>query len=153
MNIKNRENIYLKKGFTIVEILVVMFVIVIMASITIALTNSLRFDFTLSGVAKDFLADLRYAQQLTVAEQEKYCLKLLFNDKKYQLKKCAGDVLFEKVLPNDIIGFSSTSFTDDEIEFNPYGAVKESGSITLENTNHKTKVIEIKPSGFVKIIN
>ena len=45
-----------------------------------------------------------------------------------------------------IIGFS-----DEKVVFNPYGAVKEMGSVSLINIEQKIKIIEVRPSGFVKI--
>jgi len=58
----------------------------------------------------------------------------------------------ERIFPQEIINFSAAGFTNDQIEFNPYGAVREGGQITIENTKNKIKIINVRPSGFVKII-
>ena len=46
---------------------------------------------------------------------------------------------------------AAARFSGDEVVFNPYGAVKEMGSVSLINIEQKVKIIEVRPSGFVKI--
>ena len=57
----------------------------------------------------------------------------------------------EKILPEEITTLTVAGFTNDEVRYNPYGAVKEAGTITLKNTKNDTKTILVKPSGFVEI--
>ena len=141
-----------KKGFTLIEILIAISFISILFLMSLYSLKGLAPDLQLSGTAREFATDLRYAQQTSVTEQADYCIKMFYDLKKYQVIKCdESQVVSEKVLPGYISSFSSTAFAGDKIEFNPYGAVKESGTITFTNTNNKTKTIDIKASGFVKI--
>lgn len=141
-----------KKGFTLIEFLIAISILSVVFLISLYSLRGLAPDLQLSGTARQIATDLRYVQQLSITEQEDYCIKMFFDTKKYQVIKCdETKIISEKVLPGYISNFSSTVFAENKIEFNPYGAVKESGTITLTNTVSKTKTIDIKPSGFVKI--
>lgn len=140
-----------KKGFTLMESLVVIAIIAILAGIIIVGFKQLQPEFQLSGAVRGLLSDLRYVQQLAITEQVNYCLKLFLAEKKYQIIQCGqSQPLYQVIFSSQIKSFSAFGFTNNEIKFNPYGSVKESGTITLENTEGKTKTIEVKPSGFVK---
>lgn len=139
------------KGFTLIEFLTVLAIIAIISAITIPMFRALRPGFQLSSAVRDLVTNIRCAQQLTVTEQVNYCVKLFLSEKKYQIIQCGeSDPLSEVFLPEEIATFDAAGFTNNEVEFNPYGAVKESGTISLENTKNKTKTIEVKPSGFVR---
>jgi prepilin-type N-terminal cleavage/methylation domain-containing protein len=147
------KNIF-KRGFSLIEILIAISVIIIVFLISIIALKSFQPVLQLSGATRNLINDIRYAQQITITEQIKYCVKLFSTEKKYQVIKCESEeIVFEKTLPSEIANFTNSGFADNKIEYNPYGAVKESGTITLENNQGKTKIIEIKPSGFVTVIN
>lgn len=139
------------KGFTLIEILVTIAIIAVLVGITIPVFRSFQPTLQLSGTVRALASDLRYTQQMAVTEQINYCLQLFLLEKKYQIVQCGQtQPILEKTLPDEIVSFSA-NFTNNEVEFNPYGAVKEDGIITLENSKSQTKTIEVKPSGFVKI--
>jgi prepilin-type N-terminal cleavage/methylation domain-containing protein len=141
-----------EKGFTLIEILIAISFISIVFLMSLYSLKGLAPDMQLSGTAREFATDLRYIQQTSITEQVDYCIKIFIDLRKYQVIKCdESQLISEKVLPGYISSFSSTVFAGDKIEFNPYGAVKESGTVTFVNTNGKTKTVEVKPSGFVKI--
>ncbi|MCX6759918.1 MAG: GspH/FimT family pseudopilin [Candidatus Nealsonbacteria bacterium] len=141
-----------KKGFTLIEILIAISFISVVFLISLYSLKGLAPDLELSGTARELATDLRYAQQTSITEQADYCIKMFFDLKKYQVIKCdESQIILEKVLPGYISGFFSTVFAGDKIEFNPYGAVKESGTVTFTNTNNRAKTVDIKASGFVKI--
>lgn len=138
-------------AFSLIEFLIILVVISIIIGITIPTYINLRPDIQLSEFSRGFVTDLRYAQQLTITEQIEYCAKFFLLEKKYQILQCNQDVvILEKEFPSEITDVSITGFSNNEIRFNPYGAVRESGSIILKNTKNNTKTIEVKPSGFVK---
>ncbi len=141
-----------KKSFTLVEILVVIGILGILVSISIPIMRNFQPGLQLRNSTQEIISDLRYAQQLTITQQREYCVRFFPAEKKYQIIQCgSSEFLSEISLPDGIRSITTSGFTNDEIEFNPYGAVKESGSVVLENTNNKTKTIEIRPSGFVRI--
>ena len=141
-----------KKGFTLIEFLVIIAIIIIIIGISIPAFRRFQPDFQLSGAVRSLVSDLRYIQQLTVTEQVDYCLQFFLVEKKYQIIQCGqSQPLLEKFFPEEIKTLTVSGFTDNKVEFNPYGAVKEDGTITLENTRDRTKTIEVRPSGFVRI--
>lgn len=127
-------------------------ILAILALVTIPAIRGYQPNLQLVGSAREIVTDLRYIQQLSITEQVEYCLKIFSVEKKYQTKKCNdSQILKEKTLPDEIKNLSSTGFTDDQIKYNPYGAVSEAGTITLQNIKNETKNIQVKPSGFVEI--
>ncbi len=140
------------RGITLIELLIILGVIAALVLISLPVYRSFQPTLQLGGAARELVTDLRYIQQLAVTEQSEHCLKFFPAENKYQLLRCeATDYLEEKILPEEISTTTISEFTNDEIRYNPYGAVKESGSITLENTDNKIKNILVKPSGFVGI--
>jgi len=139
-------------GFTLVEMLIVIAIIVILIGISIPVFRNFQPTLQLNGSVRDLVVDLRYTQQLTVTEQVNYCVQFFLPEKKYRIVQCGDEEpILERFLPEKIKNLIVTGFTNDEVEFNPYGAAKESGTITLENTEDKTKTIKVRPSGFVKV--
>ncbi len=139
-------------GFTLIELLVIIGIIAILIGISVATFRSFQPDLQLSGVVRNLIIDLRYAQQLTVTEQVEYCVRFFQLEKKYQIIQCdQPSPLLEKLLSGEIKTLTVSGLSNNEVRFNPYGAVKESGTVILENTKDKTKTIDIRPSGFVRI--
>lgn len=143
------------RGFTLIESLVIAAIIAILAGISVSAFRGYQPDLQLSGDTRDLISNLRYTQQLAVTEQIEYCLRFPIDfptDKKYQIIQCG------ETQPVKEASFSETiveltinpPLTDNEVRYNPYGAVKESTEITLRNTKDKTKTIKVKASGFVK---
>jgi len=150
-NIQNPK-FKIQRGFTLTEILIVIGIIVVLIGISIPVFRQFQPTLQLSGAVRTLVTNLRYAQQLAVTEQVNHCLQLFLTERKYQIIQCdQTEPLLEITLPDEISSFSATGFTSNKIEFNPYGAVKEKGDITLKNTEGKAKTIDVRPSGFVKI--
>ena len=142
----------MKKGFTLNEILIVIALLGILSLITIPAFRNYRPSLQLGSTAREIVTDLRYIKQLTLTEQKEYCLKFFPEEKKYQLFECGEtELLKEKVLPEEIKSLNVSGFTGNEVRYNPYGAVREAGTVILENTQNKTKTISVKASGFVTV--
>ncbi len=139
-------------AFTLIEVVVVTSISLILIAIAIPIYLTFKPDVQLNAATKDFITDLRYIQQLSITKQVDHCAKLFLLERKYQLLQCGQEViLLEKTFPNEISQVNSSIFSNNEIRFNPYGAVRESGTVTLTNIANKIKNISIKPSGFIKI--
>lgn len=145
-----------KRSFTLIELLVIIGIIGILVLISVPAFRTFQPFFQLSGTTRNLVSNLRYTQQLAVTEQVEYCLQLPSNfptDKKYQIIQCEEtQPIKESSFPDEIINLTiNPSLTNNEVRYNSFGAVKERTNITLENTENKTKTIEVKPSGFVRI--
>ncbi len=145
-----------KNSFTLAELLVVIGIVVILTSVSVPLFRNTRPSLQLSGVTRDLVTDLRYAQQLAVTEQADHGVYFsTTTEDKYQIirhENTATTTIKEKSLPEGINFQYISPLTDNEIRFNPYGAVKEAATTTLSNLKNETKTIRVSPSGFVKIL-
>ena len=155
MKISNFQFSISRNGFTLMEFLVVIGIIGILTLIGIPTFRSIQPSLQLSGVTRELITDLRYAQQLTVTEQVEHGVLFDSAQKKYQVIKhgeTEDTVLKEKSLPGEIKTLTITGLTNNnEARFNPYGAIKEIGTITLINIKEEMKIIDVRPSGFVRI--
>lgn len=139
------------RSFTLIEFLIIIGIVGILSLFAIPAFKTFQPALQLSGITQELVGDFRYVQQLTVTEQKEHCIQFFPLEKKYQLKKCEGELIKEKIFPKEIESLSVSGFTGNEARYNPYGAVKESGSIILKNTKNETKTISVKPSGFVEV--
>ena len=144
----------MKKGFTLIEMLIIIGVIVILIGISIPGFKSFQPTFQLSGDIRDLITDLRYAQQLTVTEQLEHCVRFFPEQKEYKIIQCQdpeAEEILKTISLQEIDSITVTDFSNNEVRYNPYGAVKKDGTIALE-INGKIKTIGVRPSGFVKTI-
>ncbi|MFH1111578.1 MAG: GspH/FimT family pseudopilin [Patescibacteria group bacterium] len=140
-------------GFTILEIMVVIGIIVLLSLISVPLFREQQMSTELKANARAILADLRLAQQRTVAEQTTYLVKLYDSPSRYQLiRRESGDaVVKDRSLTNSITWQDMGGFTNNEVVFTSNGAVVQSGTIVLKNNYNHTTIIEVKPSGYVRV--
>lgn len=146
----------IKNGFTLTEFIIAIGIIIILTSIGIPVFRGIRPSFQLSGTARNLVTDLHYAQQLTVTEQVDHGVLFSTTEDKYQIirhENATTTVLKEELLPEGIDFQQISPLSNNEIRFNPYGAAKEEGEITLINTKNTTTTIKVSPSGFVKILD
>ncbi|NQU82749.1 MAG: prepilin-type N-terminal cleavage/methylation domain-containing protein [Parcubacteria group bacterium] len=144
----------LQVGFTLVEVLVVIGLIGITAAAYFSVSQFSQQSKALSAAVRNFTTDLRYAQQLSVTEQMVHGIQISLASGSYRLIRFSTTTVefFDKNLPTGIAFQDVSGFTSDEIRFNAYGAVLEDGTITLANTDSATTTIEVRPSGFVRIL-
>lgn len=149
-----KQSIFQKnQGFTLMEVLVVFGVIALLTTISIPYLKKYQPNLTLNATARDLTADLRYAQQLTITEQATYLVDLGLDGDSYQiLKGGAATTTIKTVAFDPSVSFQQiTGLTDNQVVFNFYGGVSESGQIILVNTNNRTATINIKPSGYIQL--
>ncbi len=151
---KKQRNQKFLTGFTLIEVLVVILIIGIVATISWASIQKIQPSLRLSSSIKDLSVDIRYAQQLAVTEQVNYGIYFSSSTDSYHLLRYGvetADEVFEKFLSQGVSFQQISGFENGEAIFNPYGAVQEAGEIFLINEEGKVRNIQVKPSGFVKI--
>ena len=143
-----------RNGFTLIEIMIAVLIAGIIAGISVISFSSYQPSLELSGVSRDMINNLRYAQQLAISQQINYGVHFYPDQKKYQVVKYSTpeEMIKNVFLPSGIT-FNQITFTNSQLKFNIYGAAVEAGTIIIENKNHNTSTIEVKPSGFVKLGN
>jgi len=141
-------------SFTLVELLTVMLILGVLALIGIPAFKVYQPNLQLSGVVRELATDLRYAEQLAITEQVEHGIIFFPGTGQYQLVRHGNpdEVIESKNLPTEVSFQTITGLTNNEVIFNPYGAAKEAGLVTLVNTKNATSTIDIRPSGFIKII-
>lgn len=140
------------KGFTIVEILIILGIISLISLISVPLVANYQKTTKLRSEARLMATNLRLAQQLAITEQTIYNFKLFSSTGSYQIINSeTSEVIKDIDLDNEVIIKQLTGFTNDTVQYNPTGAVLETGTIALTNTKNQTSTIEIKPSGYVQI--
>ncbi|MFH0740005.1 MAG: type II secretion system protein [bacterium] len=149
------KNEKLKTGFTLIEIMVAIGIMIALSSISWVGLKSLQPSLALSSVSRDLTTDLRMTQQLTITEQINHGIFFNTLSNSYRIEKFSTEtiILTTKQLPTGITFCGITGLLDDYVVFNPYGSVAYSGSVCLVNSKGQSKIIDIKPSGFVKIQN
>jgi Tfp pilus assembly protein FimT len=143
-----------KSGITLIELLIAISILLLMSGLTIPAFKSYQSNLELGTIGKNLTSDLRFAQQLTVTQQIDHAVHLNLTEKKYEIIKCLEpeEIIQEKKLSEKVEFYQVNGFSNNRVEFNPYGAAKESGSIILINDRNETLTIEVKPSGYVKIV-
>lgn len=142
------------RGFTLVEVLLVIGLLGIIAAAYFSASQFNQPSRRLSAAVRDLTTDLRYAQELSVTEQIVHGIRIATTTSSYKLLRLSTTTVevFDKDLPSGITFQAVTGFIDNEVRFNAYGAVSEDGTITLINTDSATTTIDIRPSGFVRIL-
>ncbi len=142
-------------GFTLIEIFVVIFIISIVIGMSFGGLRRLQPSMRLSATVSDLTTDLHYIQQQAVSEQFNYGISFFIETNEYQILKYITSTTTQEISTKSLaqgIGFQAIQdFTDNIVVFNPYGSVKEAGSVSLINTKEEIKIINIRPSGFIKI--
>ena len=145
---------YSHTGFTLIEILIVIGVIGILVGISIPVYRQFQPTLQLNGAVRNLVTDLRYAQQLAVTEQKEHCVHFFPGQKEYKIIQCQdpeAEEILKTISLQEIDSITiAGDFINNEARYNPYGAVKEAGTITLK-INEKAKTIDVRPSGFVKV--
>ena len=142
-------------GFTLIEIIVVISIISIITGIFFGGLKTLQPSMHLSSTVRDLATDLHYIQQQAVSEQFNYGISFFTDTNEYQILKYITSTTTQEISTKPLaegINFQEIKdFTDNTVIFNPYGSVKEAGSVSLINSKQEIKIISIRPSGFIKI--
>ncbi len=135
------------------SILVSVGVMALIVTLTIPYLRKYQPNLKLNGAARELTTDLRYAQQLTITEQIIHIVELDILNDSYKILKidAATTTVKQNNFPSEVSFQQITGLTDDQVVFNSYGGVSESGEIILVNTSGATAIINVKPSGYVEL--
>ena len=142
-----------KRGVLLIDLLVAIGIVVLLSTISIPYLRKYQPNLKLSATARDLTADIRYAQQLTVTEQKVHQVAFDLTRDKYEILKIdTATTTIKSVTLDPNVSFKQiTGLTGNQIVFNFYGGVSQSGQIVLTNINDATATINIKPSGYVQL--
>ncbi|MEK7103816.1 MAG: prepilin-type N-terminal cleavage/methylation domain-containing protein, partial [Patescibacteria group bacterium] len=111
------------KGFTLIEIMVAIGIMLIVSGISWAGFVKYQPSLALSAISRDITTDLRLSQQLSITQQINHGIFFNTSTNEYQLEKfgTTTEVLLLKQLPNNIIFCEITGLSGAKAVFNPYG--------------------------------
>ena len=142
------------KGFTITELTAVLGIIAFISIMSAPLFVNYQKNTKLKSEARILATNLRLTQQLAITEQKIYQLKLYPLTNSYQIVNAETSNIFKEVNFDSEVSVNQISgLTDNSVSFNPTGGVAETGSITLTNTRSQISTLDIKPSGYVEVID
>jgi general secretion pathway protein H len=117
-----------KNGFTLIELIIVLIIITIGATLVGIYIGGGREGLQIRSFAKDIAATLRYARNQAVSEKILYCFVIDAKDSMYRLyrvnNEAEGDIqlIIDKPIPEDINVFIGEPGRDVyDIEFFPQG--------------------------------
>ncbi|MBI4812037.1 hypothetical protein HY798_01100 [Candidatus Falkowbacteria bacterium] len=143
-----------KNGSILMDVLVGFAIIALLATISIPYLKKYQPNLKLNSTARNLTSDLRYAQQLTVSEQVVHKVVFDLNNDNYQILRIGTSTTTVKTVAfEEEVNFQQiTGLSNDQVVFNSYGGVSESGQVVLINTNNNTATINIKPSGYIELL-
>lgn len=147
--------VVVRRGFTLLELLVVMGVLVLLGAFVTPTYQLLLAQFQLSTAVDQVAETIRYAQQRTVTEQNPYGVTFTTGASTVPLflyntgdgSKTTQSTL---TLPSYIIIYQVNFSGNSDVRFAASGAPNVSGNLVLRDTvRTKNRLIEIRPSGTV----
>lgn len=144
-----------KKGFTLLELLIVISIIMIVLGFSMPLFRKTFSDIKLSAAVSDIVSLMRYAQERAIVEGVVFRLNFDTGKGEYWLTKVKQEdsksiVTFENVpgkfgrhlsVSEDLtLGHEASS-----LDFYPDGEISQ-GKVTLNNTNKKSSTITVIPN-------
>ena len=142
-----------QKGISIMSVLVSISIITLMSMISIPYLGRYQTSLKLNGVSRNLTSDIRYAQQLTITEQVAYKVQLDAITHKYEVIRTgiATSTIKSVYFPAEVRFSEISAAMDNEVIFNSFGGVYQSGQIVLINTDGKLATINVKPSGYIQL--
>jgi prepilin-type N-terminal cleavage/methylation domain-containing protein len=146
------------KGFTLVEVLIVMSLIMIMASFAIPAYQHYTINSGMKTVAREIIADIINARQSAIARNVRYRLTFNTASNNYMLARKDADpaVTYSNVWPgpknlNDFgkgVVFQNVNLNGGSIlYFERRGTLTNPGTITLKNSVNSTATITAQMTG------
>ncbi len=148
-------------GFSLLEVMVVMAIIFIIASIAMPPFLRWRTDAQLRGAASNLRGDLELAKLRAVRENS--FVTVLFNANDYIIfvdnGASAGDWVEDAdetqirngQLPEGVYIVMPTALADDRTRFDGRGTAENSGTIIIQNIRGKQKKISINRLGLINL--
>ncbi|NUM25171.1 MAG: type II transport protein [Candidatus Buchananbacteria bacterium] len=143
----------MKKGFTLIEFSITIVVVSLITLVTIPVFINYQKNTKLRSEARVLATNLRLTQQLAITEQVLYDLTLYPTSNEYKIINSETNEVIKTVdIAAEVTINQINNLTANTVTFNPTGGAAQTGNIVLINTKNETSTVEIKPSGYVEII-
>lgn len=141
-----------QKGFSLVELLVAMTIIVILASVIILYITNFLPQIRLTNGAREVVSALRKAQNLATTEQNIHSVRFAQGTNNYSIIRITNgtETILETIQLPSKITILSLTFLNNEVKFEPSGAAQSQGTVTLSSIQDEKITIEVTLVGQVK---
>lgn len=152
-----------QRGFSFWEVVIVVGILVVIMVAGIPAWRHYAARYQLDRETDQIVSALRFAHQKTVSEQISYILRFDKSANQYTLLRLNPDPedpgsYIEETMwttqvdaPIDLVEIYE--LTDDQVQFTAAGGVAEAGRIELSNSESDAKIIDVRPSGFIRSYN
>jgi len=138
-----------RKGFSLVELMIVIALIGILSTIAIPMWNRYRQNTDLKTAAREIAGDIFNMKQRAVGEQTRYRITFDLANHRYQLVNAStGDTIQTRNLSEfgPGITLTGTTFTNNTVNFFTRGTA-DWGSVSLKNALESTATITVNSVG------
>ncbi len=142
----------MRKGFTLIEILTVLGIIAVIAGVSVTFLRGAAQEGILQASARDVASDLRYAAELSVSTQINHAVRFDQVASRYTvIELTTPETTIKQSSLTPGLSFSTITLPQNQAEFNTLGAVVATGTVTILNQSGGTRLLDIRPSGYVQI--
>ncbi len=146
------------RGFTLVEILIVVMLVVIVAAVAAPMAVDAR-DYTAKAMSETLVADMEYAQIEAIVTQTPVTVTFDLDAQTYSLSNASGDLVhpidksaYAVGLDPSSVEITSVDFGgDDAVTFDVLGAPSAAGTVTIQAGTTTYTVSVMAATGLVSI--
>lgn len=133
-----------KKGFTLIELIVVIAIISIILGMAAPSSNVIRKSKEKSEL-KELKRDIEYARDNAIFHNQVYSVIFYVNENRYVIKSNKNNIIKKKTLSSDL-KILRTNFINDRIIFSYIGAPNRGGTISLTNSKGEIINVTVRPA-------
>ncbi|MGN4882175.1 comG operon protein ComGD [Bacillus cereus group sp. MYBK106-1] len=129
-----------QKGFTLLEILLVLFAISVLSMVTYVNVHSLYEKQKIEQFLRQFSNDILYMQQLAINRQKHYTLRWHKHRHMYYIGESSTDLSIIKREYDSDIQLDLNTFPNP-MTYNPSGNINRGGTILLSYRSYKYEIV------------
>ena len=129
-----------QKGFTLLEMLLVLFAISVLSVVTHFNVTSLHEKQKVEQFLKQFSNDILYMQQLAIKRQKHYTLRWFKEKHMYYISESETDLLIVKREYDKDVQMDLHTFPNP-MTYNPSGNINRGGTILLSYRGYKYEIV------------
>ncbi|MBK5349365.1 type II secretion system protein [Bacillus sp. TH22] len=129
-----------QKGFTLLEMLLVLFAISVLSVVTHFNVTSLHEKQKVEQFLKQFSNDILYMQQLAIKRQKHYTLRWFKEKHMYYISESETDLLIVKREYDKDVQMDLHTFPNP-MTYNPSGNINRGGAILLSYRGYKYEIV------------
>lgn len=131
---------YCQKGYTLIEVIIAFFIIIMLSSIVITSFTSVS-RRQLNRAALELQADLRYAQNMALQEGTAYSIMFFVQNNSYIIRRMEnGRYVTIKEVNLQNVEILNTTATNNTVIFSSKGTTANPCTVNLHNDNYRVSL-------------